>query len=85
MTRIRRRRCAGNITYSEEARPITPARIKRALDRLAEIIVQLGHEGYKYLPIYKRLETEFAQIRDRATDMVRLRAHAKRSRIEPSE
>lgn len=35
-------------------KPITAERIERALNRLAEIIVQLGDEGRKCLPIYKR-------------------------------
>ncbi|CCF19075.1 protein of unknown function [Pseudorhizobium banfieldiae] len=41
---------------------ITPERIERALDRVAEIIVDLK-DGQKCLPIYERLEAELKAMR----------------------
>ena len=36
--------------------PITPERIERAMDRVAEIIVARGDSGRQLLPLYDRLE-----------------------------
>lgn len=46
---------------STDAQHITTERIERALDRLAEIMVELGERGAHYLPIYERLEREIAE------------------------
>jgi len=44
--------------FSPIPKPVTPERIERALDRVAEIIVAYGDEGHKFLPLYDRLEKE---------------------------
>lgn len=44
-------------------RQVTIERIERALDRLAEIIVDFGEDGKKLLPIYRRLEEEAEALR----------------------
>lgn len=55
--------------------PITAERVERKLDQLAGIIVARGEAGAVFLPIYRRLETELARLRegDRAMDAVRAR------------
>lgn len=42
--------------------PITAARIECCLDRLSEIIADDTNGGRVYLPIYARLEREFANL-----------------------
>lgn len=42
--------------FSPEPLPVTPERIERAMDRVAEIIVARGDRGREMLPMYDRLE-----------------------------
>ncbi len=59
---------------------VTAERIERALDRLAEIMVQFGDEGRQCLPIYRRLKEELAAYRSMEDDMSEIRERAKRSK-----
>lgn len=43
--------------------PITPERIERALDTLANIMVRSGPDGRVYLPLFENLEHELATLR----------------------
>ncbi len=56
--------------------PVTLARLEAALDGLAQIMVLLGDDGRKLLPMFERLEREAEAMRsaDRAMDKVRERA-----------
>lgn len=65
-------------------KPVTIERIERALDRLAEIMIDLGEDGPKCLPIYERLETELATLRDSDDKMAAVRERAKRSKDRTS-
>lgn len=58
--------------------PVTPARIERALDTLANIMVRSGPEGRAYLPLFENLEQELAKLRAEEDAMSRVRARAKR-------
>lgn len=44
-------------------RPVTIERVERALDKLAEMIVMMGDDGMKALPIYDRLESELEAMK----------------------
>ncbi|XAZ24038.1 hypothetical protein LVY75_12485 [Sinorhizobium sp. B11] len=61
-------------------KPITAKRIEHALDRLAEVTVRLGAEGYKCIPIYERLERELADHRAREQKMLEIRERARKSK-----
>lgn len=61
---------------------LTAERIERALNRLAEIMIKLGSQGERCLPIYERLETELATWRAREHKMVEARERVKRSKAE---
>lgn len=65
------------ITQQSAKQPITAERIERALDHLAEIIVQLGEGGAHYLPIYERLENELAAMKAQEAMMERVRERAR--------
>jgi hypothetical protein len=60
------------------AQPITPERIERALDTLANVMVRSGPEGRVYLPLFENLEQELAKLRAEEDVMSRVRARAKR-------
>ena len=59
------------------AQPITPERIERALDTLANIMVRSGPEGRAYLPLFENLEQELATLRAEEDVMSRVRARAR--------
>jgi len=61
-------------------KPITIERIERALDRLAEIMVDLGGDGPRCLPIYRRLEQELAALRETENEMSAVRERVRRSK-----
>ncbi len=61
--------------------PETAARIERALDKLAEIIVLLGDDGVNVVPIYERLEKELAALKSSGSRMDEIRARAARSKL----
>lgn len=61
--------------------PISTKRIERALNRLSEIMVKLGAEGEKCLPIYERLERELAEYRVRERKMKEVRERARKSKV----
>lgn len=60
-------------------KPITPERIERALDRLAQIMVDLGPDGPQCLPIYERLEQELAALQVTEYKMAAVRDRLTRS------
>lgn len=57
-------------------KPVTRQQIEDGLDRLSEIIVAIGKDGHKLLPIYKRLESELAKLKEQDTDMSAIFARA---------
>jgi hypothetical protein len=61
-------------------RPVTAERLERALDRLAEIMIDLGDEGRACIPIYERLDRELLAIRRAEDTMAAARARLTRSR-----
>lgn len=60
--------------------PLTADRVERALDGLAEIMVKLGPEGRKCLPIYESIEKDLAVMRSAEDKMAAVRERAKRSK-----
>lgn len=52
--------------------------IEHAMDRLAEIMMDLGDRGAHYLPIYERLESELVIFKAREAKMVEIRERARR-------
>lgn len=64
--------------------PVTAKRIERALDRLAEIIVQKGDEGWKWVSIYKKLDEELMRLKALEDDMKIIRERARRSKAKRS-
>lgn len=66
--------------FSRKPKPVTAERIERSLDRLAEIMVKVGDEAFKVVPIYERLKMELAAYRAREQKMVEVRERAKRSK-----
>lgn len=57
-------------------RVVSITEIEAAMDRLSEIIVAIGKDGHKLLPIYKRLESELAKLKEQDTDMSAIFARA---------
>ncbi|MBX4899483.1 hypothetical protein [Rhizobium bangladeshense] len=60
--------------------PVTLERIERALDLLAEFIVKKGRDGYKWVPVYKKLDTELTRLKALKDDMHAIRERAQRSK-----
>ncbi|QSY95916.1 hypothetical protein J2J97_08400 [Rhizobium bangladeshense] len=60
--------------------PITIQRLEDALDRLAEAIVFMGDDGMKFLPIFRRVENELAELKRRHEEMAAILERVKRSR-----
>jgi hypothetical protein len=58
-------------------KPLTVERLERALDLLAAEVIAFGDRGRELLPMYKRLETELANMRAEADLMVAVRARLK--------
>jgi hypothetical protein len=54
--------------------------LERALDRLAEIIAKKRHEGWKWVPIYKKLDEELTRLKTLEDDMRAIRERAQRSK-----
>lgn len=61
-------------------KPITVDRIERALDRLAQLMVDVGADGVRCLPIYERLESELHALKDRDGKMAAVLARVKQSK-----
>lgn len=61
-------------------KPITAGRIERALNRLSEIMVQLGPEGDICMPIYERLESELTVYRAREQKSAEVHERARNSK-----
>lgn len=61
-----------------KSQTITPERIERALDTLADIMVRSGPEGRVYLPLFENLEQELAKLRAEEDAMSRVRARARK-------
>ena len=61
-------------------KPITAERIEAALDRLAEIMIDLGPEGAACLPIYERLERELELAKSVENKMASVMERARRSK-----
>lgn len=55
-------------------KPVTVARIDRALDTLAEFMVSHGADGRACLPLYQKLEREAERLRAEDDAMARVRA-----------
>lgn len=66
-------------------KPVTAERIERALDVLARIMIELGEEGLRCLPIYERLEKELAAIKSGQDKMAAVQERAKRSKDQTAE
>lgn len=64
--------------YTSNGKPVTAERIERALDSLAEIIVNAGRKGTAYLPIYKRLKDELGKLKDEELLMEEIRERAQK-------
>jgi hypothetical protein len=60
--------------------PVTLERIDRAMDRLAQIILDHGHDGLQYLIIYERLEQEREIALEQQEKLNELRDRLKRSK-----
>lgn len=60
--------------------PVTIQRLENALDRLAEAIVFMGDDGLKFLPVYRRVETELAAMKRCHEEMAAIRERVKQSR-----
>ncbi len=58
--------------------PLTVERLERALDDLAILIDDYGDRGRELLPMYKKLDTELADMRAEADLMASVRARLKR-------
>ena len=65
------------------AEKITAARIERALNRLAEIIVETPN-GHNCLPIYKRLKDELVKVQKNEGLMAEIRERAKNRKRAPT-
>jgi hypothetical protein len=78
-TGVRKRDAASAATGSSQPSPVTVARLERGLDRLAEIMVDLGDQGAQCLPIYERLEEELEALVAKTDQMAKVRARLKRS------
>lgn len=65
-------------------RAVTVERIERALDLLAEYIVKKGDEGWKWVPIYKKLDDELTRLKTLEDDMKVIRERARRSKAKRS-
>ncbi len=61
--------------------PLTVERVERALDKLAEIIVFLGNDGQKMLPLYDHVEKELERMKQHNAKMDDIRARAARSKL----
>jgi len=61
-------------------KPITAARLERALDRLSVIMDDDAANAPVYLPMFQLLEEELEKMRAMATDLDRVRARARRVR-----
>ncbi|MFK4824811.1 hypothetical protein ACI0FM_08485 [Paenochrobactrum sp. BZR 588] len=61
-------------------RPVTLERIDRAMDRLAQIILDHGQEGLQYLVIYERLEQEREIVLEQEGQLNKLRERLKQSK-----
>jgi hypothetical protein len=59
--------------------PVTAERIEKALDGLAQIMVDAGAAGRAYLPLFQRLERELAEMRAVDDAMAAVVARARRS------
>ena len=58
--------------------PVTAERIEQAIDRIAEIIVDMGPEGPTLFPIYIRLKDELAKLETDRLLMIEIRERAQR-------
>ncbi|WP_203278781.1 hypothetical protein [Mesorhizobium caraganae] len=69
----------GNVVrrYSTSPRPVTPERIERALDRVAEIIVARGKQGEALLPLYDHLERALQDLHNRDERLAEVRERVK--------
>jgi hypothetical protein len=58
--------------------PITVATLERALDQLAMIMAEAPNQGVIYLPIWRRVEQELANLRNQNDDLAAVRARQRR-------
>ncbi|RUU00126.1 hypothetical protein EOD23_23900 [Mesorhizobium sp. USDA-HM6] len=65
--------------YSSTPKPVTPERIERALDHVAEIIVARGEQGEAWLPLYEYLERALEQCHAKKDRLAMVRQRAARS------
>jgi hypothetical protein len=63
-----------------QTKPITPARVEHALDRLAVIIDEDPEIAEILLPMFRVLEEELNKMRAQETDLDRIRARARQVR-----
>ncbi|XAZ24039.1 hypothetical protein LVY75_12490 [Sinorhizobium sp. B11] len=61
-------------------KPVTIERIESALDLLAEFIVRKGREGWKWVPVYKKLDEELTRLKTLEDDRRAIRERAQRSK-----
>lgn len=61
-------------------KPVTIERLEQGLDKLAELIVELGPDGHQCLCLYQWFEEELQNFRRRQDDMSVIMERAKRSK-----
>lgn len=61
-------------------RPVTPQRIERALDRVAEMIVASGEKGTDLLPLYDYLEKSLQDCNAKGDRLAAVHQRFERSR-----
>lgn len=67
------------MTSAHKPQPVTAERIENALDTLARLMIDLGPEGERCIPIFERLEQELAAIKSGQDKMSAVRDRLKRS------
>lgn len=66
--------------FSPTPQPVTPERIERVMDRVAEIIVARGDKGRELLPAYERLEKMLLNCQAEDEKLAAVRQRFQRSR-----